>query len=55
VKQREEIVTAEENARRKWKDSGDPVWAYAEAALAWARGSTNVDPKIQEILEGMKA
>lgn len=38
-------------ARRKWKDSGDPVWAYVEAALAWVGGGTNIEPHIVAVLE----
>lgn len=49
-----QVVAGESNARQKWKDTGDPVWAYAEAALAWARGSNNVEPSIVAVLEGKR-
>lgn len=40
------IDRAMTNARRKWKDTGDPVWAFAEAAFRFTLGDTIIDPTI---------
>lgn len=45
-----EIELAVGRARAKWKDTGDPVWAYAEGALAWVLGY-DVTDEITEVLE----
>jgi hypothetical protein len=48
---RADIERAAINARRKWKDSGDPLWAAVVGVLAWVEGSDQVADYLTEVLE----
>jgi hypothetical protein len=49
--ERADIERAAINARRKWKDSGDPLWAAVVGVLAWVEGSDQVADYLTEVLE----